>query len=149
MTNLRTRVVELKKGSRDLAEMVHNYRFVMAFENKEQPDFSIENAAKAIHEYFRKKKNVLGLFSGEKLVGFAVVDNPRKGKKGYWLECLYVAPDFRGAGNASRLFDYARGIAKKGGAEGLNVPVSPDNEAMINFLRKKGYTSEGPEYFNE
>lgn len=135
----KTEVVELKKGSRELAELVYKYRFVMSFENKEEPDFSIESAAKEIHDYFNNKNKVIGLFSGEELTGFAVV---RKEKKEFWLESIYVNPDFRGFDNASKLFDYAQEMARKGGAEGLSVAVPPDNEAMIKFLKKKRYSSE-------
>jgi GNAT superfamily N-acetyltransferase len=137
----KTEVVELRKGSRELAEMVYKFRFVLSFENKEEPDFSIENAAKEIHEYFEKKYRVLGLFEENDLIGFAVVRKEKR-KKIFWLENIYVLPDYRGYDNASMLFDYAQEMAKNAGADGLNVPVPPDNEAMIKFLRKKGYVSE-------
>ncbi len=137
----KTEVAELGKGSRELAEMVYKYRFVLSFENKEEPDFSIENAAKEVHDYFEKKYKVLGLFEEEDLIGFAVVRKVNR-KKEFWLESIYVSPEYRGFDNASKLFDYAQDLAKDGGADGLNVSVPPDNEAMIKFIRKKGYTTE-------
>lgn len=137
----KTEVAELKKGSRELAEMVYKYRFVLSFENKQEPDFSIENAAKEVHDYFAEKHRVLGLFEEDDLIGFAVVRKVNR-KKEFWLESIYVSPGSRGFDNASMLFDYAQDLARKGGADGLNVSVPPDNQAMIKFLRKKGYTAE-------
>ncbi len=57
-----------------------------------------------------------------------------------WVESIYVKPEFRKMGVASRLFEKAETLAKSFGEETVYNYVHPNNYAMIGFLRKHGYT---------
>ena len=57
-----------------------------------------------------------------------------------WVEQLYVRPDRRREGIASRLFEKAEEIARSLGEETVFNYVHPNNRGVILFLRSKGYT---------
>ena len=57
-----------------------------------------------------------------------------------WVEQLYVCGDRRRNGIASALFDKAEELAREMGEETVFNYVHPNNDAVISFLRSKGYT---------
>ncbi len=57
-----------------------------------------------------------------------------------WVEQIYVRPEFRRKGVATRLFEKAEEISGAMGEETVFNYVHPNNEGMIRFLRSKGYT---------
>ena len=57
-----------------------------------------------------------------------------------WVEQIYVCPDDRRKGVASLLFAKAEEIAASMGEDTVFNYVHPNNDAMIAFLRAKGYT---------
>ena len=57
-----------------------------------------------------------------------------------WVESIYVKPDARGRGVADLLFSQAEEIAAGYGEETVFNYVHPNNDRMIAFLRKHGYT---------
>jgi len=56
-----------------------------------------------------------------------------------WVESLYVLSAHRRKGAASALFDAAQRLAASCGEDTLYNYVHPNNDAMIAFLRRKGY----------
>lgn len=76
------------------------------------------------------------MFQDNSLIGFSVV----KAVDGvYWLDWIYVKPEYRGFFNASMLFDVSEKIALAAGEDRLHIWVNPDNDRMLRFLKKKGY----------
>ena len=57
-----------------------------------------------------------------------------------WVEHIYVRKEYRRRGAGSLLFEKAEELAAAMGEETVFNYVHPNNEAMIAFLRSKGYT---------
>ena len=57
-----------------------------------------------------------------------------------WVESIYVLPQYRRLGAASALFAKAEEIAESYGENTVYNNVHPNNEKMISFLKKRGYT---------
>lgn len=57
-----------------------------------------------------------------------------------WAEQLYVAPAYRRRGIAGDLYAQAEALAAQHGSETLYNWVHPNNDAIIAFLRRRGYT---------
>ena len=57
-----------------------------------------------------------------------------------WVESIYVRPEFRRQGVAAGLFRKAEEIAASYGEDTVYNYVHPNNDAMIGFLRSKGYS---------
>lgn len=57
-----------------------------------------------------------------------------------WVESLYTSPDRRRQGVASALLTKAEEIAAGYGEDTVYHYVHPNNEGMIEFLRRHGYT---------
>jgi len=75
--------------------------------------------------------------SGDELVGFIVCkieDNV------VWAESLYVIPTRRRTGIASLLYQEAERLAEDVGCDTVYNWVHPNNDDMIRFLEKRGYT---------
>lgn len=56
-----------------------------------------------------------------------------------WAESLFVLPQFRRQGVAGELYRQAERLAQERGQETLYNWVHPNNDAIIAFLKKRGY----------
>lgn len=56
-----------------------------------------------------------------------------------WAESLFVRPEYRRQGIGSALYNALEAYANVKGEETILNRVHPNNERMINFLRKNGY----------
>lgn len=56
-----------------------------------------------------------------------------------WVESIYVSDAYRRMGIAGRLYDKAEELAAANGEETLYNYVHPNNDAMIAFLKSRGY----------
>lgn len=56
-----------------------------------------------------------------------------------WAESLYVLPQYRRRGTASLLYGEAERIAQDIGCDTVYNWVHPNNDRIINFLKKRGY----------
>ena len=57
-----------------------------------------------------------------------------------WVEHIFVKSEFRRIGVGTALFEKAEETAKARGEDTMFNYVHPNNDAMIQFLRSKGYT---------
>lgn len=57
-----------------------------------------------------------------------------------WAEHIYVDPSYRRKGVASLLYDKAEEVSNSIGGDTVYNFVHPNNDAMMSFLRSKGYT---------
>ena len=57
-----------------------------------------------------------------------------------WVEHIYVRPEHRRKGIATKLFEKAEELARAMGEDTVFNYVHPNNQDMIMFLRSKGYT---------
>ncbi len=97
----------------------------------------IDSGREELLEYLEGGWPVFGVEEGGELIGYMVlrVEGPV-----HWVEQLYVSPEHRRRGAASMLFEKAEQIAGEIGEDTVYNYVHPNNEAVIAFLRSKGYT---------
>jgi ribosomal protein S18 acetylase RimI-like enzyme len=57
-----------------------------------------------------------------------------------WVESLYVTPEYRRQGVGSSLYAEAERLAQEMGGDSLYNWVDPNNDMIIRFLRRRGYT---------
>ena len=88
-------------------------------------------------EFLNDGYPVYAAAEGERLLGYIVlkIEPPC-----LWVEQLYVREEARRKGVASALFDRAEEIAGSMGEETVFNYVHPNNDAIIAFLRSRGYT---------
>ena len=88
-----------------------------------------------------------GLFNSAKLVGAAVVDSKRIGRRKDQLQLkfLHVSSAYRNRGFGAQLFELAKNIARQRGARRLYISATP-SENTINFYQRLGCAiAEGPD----
>lgn len=88
-------------------------------------------------EYIQAAWPCYAAIANDEWIGYVVcrVEEPT-----VWVESLYVKPEARRKGVAGKLFAKAEEIAAGFGEETVFNNVHPNNERMIAFLRKHGYT---------
>lgn len=95
-------------------------------------------AREELAEYLAAGFPICAAVSGGECIGYMVcrVDAPC-----VWVESLFVSPAHRRQGAATALFQRAEEIAKDYGEETVYNYVHPNNDGMIRFLRRRGYTA--------
>ncbi|MDD3411622.1 MAG: GNAT family N-acetyltransferase [Eubacteriales bacterium] len=93
--------------------------------------------AEELQEYLNRKDPVFMALSDSHCAGYMVcrIEEPC-----VWVESLFVARPYRRQGVATLLFHEAEAIAASYGADTAFNYVHPNNDTMIAFLRKNGYT---------
>jgi ribosomal protein S18 acetylase RimI-like enzyme len=127
------------KLSREFVQMVFDFGMVVSFQNRQEPDFSIDNAAQRAQKWLEAKGEVAGMFLGDTLVGFSFVH--QKPKKEFWLEAIFISSGLRNQGLGSLLFKSAQNKARKAGGDGLRIAVYDENSEVIAFLEKMEYAA--------
>ena len=100
-----------------------------------EPD--IPSGEEELNEYFDHGFPVFGAWENGRLIGYMVCR-----PDGYclWVESLYVLPSRRRRGAAGALFAKAEELAASMDEDTVYNYVHPNNEAVIAFLRSRGYT---------
>lgn len=97
----------------------------------------VQNAEEELNEYLNEKSPVFVAEAGDgHLAGYLVC---RIVRDVVWAESLYVRPEDRRTGIGSRLYREVERIAKEHGCDTVYNWVHPNNERIIQFLRKLGY----------
>lgn len=131
-------VVKADGGMADaLAPLIADFRVVLnSFRGVEgSPDPA--SGREEFLEFLRDGYPVYAAAEGEDLVGYIVL---RTEPPCVWVEQLYVREDRRRKGVASALFDRAEELAGSMGEDTVFNYVHPNNDAIIGFLRSRGYT---------
>lgn len=131
-------VKELKSANEDLVKLVYDFNIILLELNKNNYSFSITDSINEANEYFTKNRIVFGLFVEQILIGFSVL---KKEADIFWLDWIYITPEYRGFTYASILFDYSENYAKENGCDQLYIWIHPDNNLIAKFLTKKGYNT--------
>lgn len=102
---------------------------------KAEPD--LEWAREEAVEFLDRGCPIFAAEHDGELTGYIVcrIDEPC-----LWVEHIYVSEKYRRQGAASMLFCRAEQLANSMGEDTVFNFVHPNNEAMIAFLRSKGYT---------
>jgi predicted N-acetyltransferase YhbS len=101
------------------------------------PPGEVERVTPLLHDCYRRGGEFYGMFEGEALVGAAVIDGECIGPDRAWvaLKFLYVSRSHRGKGVGSRLFEYAKDMARRSGARGLYISSTPTEYSVYFYLR--------------
>lgn len=114
----------------DFRETLNSYRGIPS-----EPDAGA--GKEELAEYLKKGFPVYAAEDGNAVTGYVVC---RVEENCLWVEQLFVRSDCRRKGIASVLFDKAEELAREMGEETVFNYVHPNNDAVIGFLRSKGYT---------
>ena len=118
------------------SELLANFRVTLrAFKGiKSEPD--IEAAKQELMWAIDDKWPIYLVEDNNQIVGYMLlrVDDC------VWAEHIYVDPSYRRKGVASLLYDKAEEVSNSIGGDTVYNFVHPNNDAMMSFLRSKGYT---------
>jgi len=120
----------------DAAPLVAKFRDALRSFKGLPPQDDVAAAKEEWMAYCRSAFPMYVAHNGCRYAGYMVcrVDAPT-----VWVESLYVLPEYRGEGIASALYEQAEGLARSYGEDTVFVYVHPNNDAMIGFLKKRGY----------
>ena len=118
------------------SELLANFRVTLrAFKGiKSEPD--IEAAKQELRWAIDDKWPIYLVEDNNQIVGYMLlrVDDC------VWAEHIYVDPSYRRKGVASLLYNKAEEVSNSIGGDTVYNFVHPNNDAMMSFLRSKGYT---------
>ena len=121
-----------------LALLVAGYRVELAEFRGQAASVTVAQAKSELADYGRRKLPIfVAESSSEKLAGYLVC---RVEGKTVWAESLFVMPQRRRKGVASALYAEAERLAGELGSDTVYNWVHPNNDAVIAFLAKRGYS---------
>ena len=134
--------MELKKitnsyeSKEKLSELLISFRaFLASLKNKEDK-MSIKEGIEEIDYYLDKDFPIYVAQIDNQLAGYFIL---KYDDDAVWLEHFYVKDEFRNKGIGSTLFKKAEEEIENQGYVNLYNWVHPNNDRMINFLKKQGY----------
>ncbi|MFZ6027196.1 MAG: GNAT family N-acetyltransferase [Chloroflexota bacterium] len=120
-----------------LIEAIGEFRMALARLRNHSPTGDKTAAAAELDDYIERG---FPIYVAEEspfgIVGYMVC---RIDEDVLWVESLYVAEAFRRKGVAAQLYDVAERMAKELGGNAPYNWVDPHNDAIIRFLKKRGY----------
>lgn len=120
-----------------LVEMIAAFRVELARLRGRENRPDIDAAREELAVFLRKGYPVFVAETDGQPVGYLVC---RVEEDVVWAEQLYVRPAFRRRGIGSALYAEAERLCEGLGGETVYNWVHPNNDAIIAFLRKRGYT---------
>ena len=144
MTNGTIRVREYSPADREsVIQLVAAFRVALSSLRGHERKPDVSSAAGELQEYIDKMYPIFVATAGDEArnIGYLVckVDGDT-----VWAESLFVSPEFRRRGVAGMLYDEAEKLAQARGQETLYNWVHPNNDAIIAFLKKRGYEVLNP-----
>jgi ribosomal protein S18 acetylase RimI-like enzyme len=122
----------------ELAMLVAGYRVELAEFRGQAASVTMAQAKSELGDYRRRKLPVFVAESGGgKLAGYLVC---RVEGRTVWAESLFVMPQHRRKGVASALYAEAERLAEELGSDTVYNCVHPNNDAVIAFLARRGYS---------
>ncbi len=102
-----------------------------------------EKATSFLHDRMERGDSVIFVVEEEaEIVGFAQLYpsfSSLRMKKSWILNDLFIHPDFRGKGFASKLMDTIENFSLDSGAKGLVLSTSTDNQSAQRLYEKRGW----------
>ncbi len=139
MSNGSIRVREYGPVDREsVVQLVAAFRVALSSLRGREGKADVSSAEGELQEYVDKMYPIFVATVGkeEQHVGYLVckVDGDT-----LWAESLFVSPEFRRCGVAGMLYAMAEELAQSRGQATLYNWVHPNNDAIITFLKKRGY----------
>ena len=120
----------------ELSELIADFRLTLLSFRGMSAKRDVESARKEFMECMEKGYPIYVAIEDSRIVGYLVC---RIDDDVVWAESLYVLPEHRRKGIGSALYEKAEEIAEKLGQDTVYNWVHPNNHAIIQFLKKKGY----------
>lgn len=120
-----------------LVPLVANFRVSLKALKGIQASPHLQAAKSEIEEYLQAGFPIYIAIKQNQYVGYIVI---RIDSSVVWVESIYVSQDYRRDNVAPQLFKQAQTLAQSMGEDTVYNYVHPNNDAMIAFLRKQGYS---------
>ena len=121
----------------DVSPLIAKFRVTLKGYKGIQAAENIAAAREEFTECIEAGFPIYASFNEEKCIGFLVC---RVASCVVWVESLFVLESSRRKGVATALYVEAENLAQSLGEETLYNYVHPNNDRMIAFLAKRGYT---------
>ena len=120
----------------DVINLVAKFRIALAKLKDRDKEKDLISAQKELNNYIKKEYPIYVAGNDEKIVGYLVC---RVEDDVVWAESLYVLPDYRQRGIGTSLYEKAEKLADDLGSDTVYNWIHPNNDKIINFLKKQGY----------
>ena len=130
-------ILDITQVNDALAEMVALFRVELRSYKGIASKPNIEAGREEIEEYLSAKFPVYAALVDGEYAGYVVC---RVDSEVVWVESIFVREEYRRHGVATALHSKAEEIAASYGDDTVYNYVHPNNDRMIEFLRKRGYT---------
>ncbi|MFW6311941.1 MAG: N-acetyltransferase family protein [Nanoarchaeota archaeon] len=124
------------KDFEEVKNIIAKFRVALAKLNGIDKKENLKAARKELNKYRKKDYPIYIAEINSKIVGYLVC---RVEDDVVWAESLYVLPDYRRKGIGSSLYKKAEKIVEGLGSDTLYNWIHPNNDKIINFLKKQGY----------
>lgn len=125
------------KDDQQVIQLIAEFRVELSKLKALDVKLDLVSAKEELHEYRRKEYPMFVAADTGTISGYLIC---RVDEDVVWAESLYVAPAFRRKGIASNLHAKAESLAKRLGGDTVYYWIHPNNDAIITFLRKHGYS---------
>lgn len=118
-------------------KLIAEFRSTLSSFKNNNNGINIDSAKEELVEYQLKGYPIYVAECDSKIVGYLVC---RIEGEVVWAESLYVLTKYRNKGIGSSLYTKAEEIAESLGSETVYNWIHPNNEKVIQFLNKQGYS---------
>ncbi len=125
-----------KPNKKEVGKMLIKFRSYLASLKDRKEDMTIKDSLEEIEYYLDKDYPIYAAQKNNKFAGYFIL---KYDDDAVWLEHFYVKEGFRNQGIGTKLFQKAEEVVNKLGYVNLYNWVHPNNDRMINFLKKQGY----------
>ena len=130
-------IIQITQVTDNLAQMVALFRVELRSYKGITSTPNIEAGREEMDEYISSGFPVFAALVDGQYAGYMVC---RVDSEVVWVESIFVREEYRRKGTASALHKKAEEIAASYGEDTVYNYVHPNNQGMIEFLRKRGYT---------
>jgi len=121
-----------------LIQLITEFRLSLATLRGKVQKLDFAAARKELDEYLEKEFPIyLADSETATIIGYSVC---RVEGDVVWVESLYVVPKYRRKGVGSSLYEEAERLAQEHGGNTPYNWVDPNNDTIIRFLQKRGYS---------
>ena len=125
------------KDELHVIQLVAEFRVELSKLKSLEVKLDLVSAKEELHEYLSKKFPIFIAVNAGTISGYLIC---RVDEDVVWAESLFVSPDYRRKGIASKLYARAESLAKSLGGNTVYNWIHPNNDVIIKFLRKHGYS---------
>ena len=125
------------EDEQQVIQYISEFRVELSQLKSRDVKLDLVSAKEELHEYLRKEFPIFVAADAGTISGYLIC---RVDEDVVWTESLFVAPAYRHKGIASKLHAKAESLAMSLGGDTVYYWIHPNNDAIITFLRKHGYS---------